>query len=92
MKPKPHSEIDSDESHNNNDKGTDGMYVVDKTVLHIGSGTRIRYVARWYRYTKADDTAGPAIYIPQHFSEVYWRRFDKWKRRSSRYQYSEQHY
>lgn len=38
-----------------------------RIVQHVGSGPGLQYVARRYRYSKANDTTEPPHRIPQHF-------------------------
>lgn len=76
--------MDPEEGCYGTDNGTHSKYVVDKIVLHFGSGLRLRYMVNKYDYAKTDDTAEQPKHITQHFFEAYWLRFEKQKRRTSR--------
>lgn len=56
---------------------TKDLYVLDRTVRHIGSGPYLRYVVRRYDYGKAEDAAKPPHHILRHFIDSYWHRLDK---------------
>lgn len=67
---------------NSNDKLGQGLikftetpqkYVGDAVGCHIGRVSSVKYVARWYSYTSADDTVHLPNIIPQHFIAFHWR-------------------
>lgn len=61
----------------------DDLNILDKTVRHIGSGLRLKYVPRWCGYSKADDTVKLPHHVRQSFIAVYWHWFEKrWERKS----------
>lgn len=70
-------EINMEESHHK----ADSLYVVDQIVRHIGYRTQLKYVVRWYGYTKADDITKPLHHTSRCFIDAHWRRFDKQRRR-----------
>lgn len=53
------------------------MYLVDKTVSHIGSDTRLMCVVTCYGYSKAIDTVERLHRILQHHTDDYWRPLDE---------------
>lgn len=79
MKERACSEIDPEETHQNDDS----PYVVGKINGQSGSGPRLKYVVQWYGYSKTDGAAEPPNRISQHLNDGYWRRHYKRRRREA---------
>lgn len=47
----------------------------------IEAPARLLYVVRCYWYSKVEDTTEPPHHVPQHFINVYWRQFDKLRKK-----------
>lgn len=67
----------SDREFDENRCANDNTYIVNSVVRHVGTKTYLRYVVRCKRYSTAEDATKPSNYIPQHFTDAYWRRLDK---------------
>lgn len=63
------------------DRSQQGTYAVARIFRHVGKGSKLMYVVKWYGYTKTDDTAEPPRHINQRFIGSYWNRVLKKKQK-----------
>lgn len=68
-----HSDKNSDEGYN----GTENTYVVDKIVLHVSLGSRLRYFVRWQVYCIVVGNSKQLHHLSEHIIKAYLKRFDK---------------
>lgn len=62
-----------------NDVAYEGEYPVERIVMSIGTGDKIRYVVFWYRYKRSDDSSKYPYHIQHHFITQCWcRRHRRW--------------